>query len=218
MPVSVELLKEIMNSAPAPSELIKKHLNNNVSHLLYILWGKSDAYEGPLFDGFQKNDWALIIMVVGNWVMEVYTNILQDKAILQKEVELFASKKYVTELSFYIVEELVERKVVPGLDQDDLDLIRTIKGVQPLYDAIERNIGAIIAAMESLMGVSCCGCFKKNNLKKVAAEARKRSEEQGKMAAMENEFASLTKKIESGELKKTDEVGEVVDGDKLLNA
>jgi hypothetical protein len=186
---TVEVLISIIKSLPVPDGVILKHLSENADRLLYILWGKTDTYEGPLFDGIQRNEWAMIFLVVGNWSLEVYNSVIKDKTAIMDQVDLFFTKEHLTKFSFALVKEIINRDIVPGVVPEDVNIINQLENIPELYKFIEKGISLILEGFSKLLKTTCCiNCLVKCGVKKVdQAKVEELTNTQGTAAMMANQ-------------------------------
>lgn len=176
---------KVLNELDTHSETIRKYLVDHSSRLVHLLWGNTDEYEGPLFDGLQKNEWSIITVLVGNWVMEVYTDVLKDKDVLRDDILMFFSKQYLANFCFSLLKGIVKSGLVPGAGEDALKSIDLIMRIPAIYKFIEDDLRIVIGQVDDLLNQICCS---KSNKKKIIKSIKELSDKQGALATLLNKF------------------------------
>ena len=78
----------------ATKTLLRDSLNSKLARLEDLLWGKTLVYEGPLHDGYQRNEYKALSVMIGSWLMESYPVISKVASAEKEEFKaLFSSNK-----------------------------------------------------------------------------------------------------------------------------
>ena len=162
----VNIIIKIITNLNMPSKTIEKHLIGNIERLIQLLWGKTDIYEGPLFNGLQSNEWSIISILVGSWAMESYTDILKDKEVLKSDVNLFMSKEYLANFSISLLKGILSSGLIPGVDENEIDILDKIQQIPSIYDYIKDDLDKLKTEIDLLFKSCCCGTCNYNNIKK----------------------------------------------------
>lgn len=178
-----EIIIDILTNLEMPSKTIEKHLIGNVERFVYLLWGKSDRYEGPLFDGLQKNEWSIVTVLVGNWAMESYIDFLKDEMVLKEDINLFMSKQYLANFSISLLKGVLKSGLVPGTDETELIILDKIQQIPSIYKFIEEDLDKLKGEVDLLFKSSCCGTC---NYKKIKKQILVLSNDKGALATIIN--------------------------------
>jgi len=171
----IEVLKE-MNY---PNEHIQPVIMGNIERLGFLMWGKSASYEGPLHNGLQRNDWPLITVLVSNWLMESYVDLMKHKDVLKEDIDIFYDKQYMAKFSINLLKGLIKNGAISGITEQEVEVLDTLDkfimtDIQVIIDFAERTGG-------------CCGCFGSGN-KNLKTELQDMSVKQGTLATSVNKL------------------------------
>lgn len=180
-----EIVVNILKSLEMPSETIRKHLVDNVDRFVHLLWGKTDKYEGPLYDGLQKNEWSIVTVLVGNWAMESYVDFLKDEQVLKHDIELFMSKQYLANFSISLLKGIIKEGIVPGTDETEADILDKIQQIPSIYKFIEEDLEKLKKEVEVLFQSCCWG---KCNYGKIKHQILAWSDDKGTLATIINKI------------------------------
>jgi hypothetical protein len=168
-----------------PSKTIEKHLVGNIDRFINLMWGKTDNYEGPLYDGLQKNEWSLVTVLVGNWAMESYVNFLKDGQVLKTDIDLFMTKQYLANFSISLLKGILKAGLVPGTDETEIIILDKIQQIPSIYKFIEDDLGKLKGDVDLLFKSSCCGTW---NYKKIKKQILLLSDDKGTFATIINKI------------------------------
>lgn len=180
-----DIIINILKELKLPSENIEKHLIGNIERFVHLLWGKTDVYEGPLYDGLQKNEWSIITVLVGNWAMESYFDLLKDKEVLREDIELFMTKQYLANFSISLLKGILKAGLVPGTDDTEIAILDKIQQIPSIYKFIEEDLDKLREQVDTLFKNTCCG---KCNYKKIKQQILALSDDKGTLATIINKI------------------------------
>lgn len=180
-----EIIVNILKELDMPSDTIRKHLVGNIDRFVHLLWGKTDNYEGPLYDGLQKNEWSIVTVLIGNWSMESYIDFLKDEHVLKQDIELFMTKQYLANFSFSLVKSILKEGLVPGTDQTEIEILDKIQQIPSIYKFIEEDLDKLKREVESLFQSCCWG---KCNYGKIKKQILSWSDDKGTLATIINKI------------------------------
>jgi len=180
-----EIIIDILKNLKMPSKTIEKHLIGNTERFIHLMWGKTDHYEGPLFDGLQKNEWSIVTVLVGNWAMESYVDFLKDENTLKEDVKLFMSKQYLANFSISLLKDILKSGLVPGTDETEVIILDKIQQIPSIYKFIEEDLDKLKGEVDLLFKSSCCG---KWNYTKIKKQILALSDDKGTLATIINKI------------------------------
>jgi hypothetical protein len=180
-----EIIVDILSNLDMPSKTIEKHLIENIDRFIHLLWGKSDKYEGPLYDGLQKNEWSIVTVLVGNWAMESYVDFLKDEQVLREDIELFMTKQYLANFSISLLKGVLTAGLVPGTDETEIIILEKIQQIPSIYKFIEEDLDKLKMQVDVLFKSSCCGTW---NYKKIKQQILILSNDKGALATIINKI------------------------------
>lgn len=160
----IKTLIDILQEIEYPNDAIKPVIIDKCERLYILMWEKTDAYTGPLFDGFQKTDLPVITVLLGNWLMESYIDVMKNKQILKKDLDDFYNKTFITGFSIQLFKGIVSHDMIEGIGLADLEVF------ERLHDFIESDMQDILNLAEQLLIGRCCGCFGNKNASKKLQE------------------------------------------------
>ena len=99
-------------------KLIQSDISTHSSRLVYLLYGKDNNYEGPLYNGLQKNEWAMITLLISNWLIETIHSV-KPREYDQHIHELFFQYN-LTEVATKIVIVLINSDIFPLSPEEKL--------------------------------------------------------------------------------------------------
>ena len=209
----LQIVVDILDDIPVESERIKFHLKDNADRLIYLLWIKDDKYEGPLYDNYQSNEWSSIIILLSNWCMEVYRKASKDKKIIAKELELFANKDTIANISLHILRGIFSSELLDNMNADDKHKIVTLIDNMPkAYDVIKENIGNIINTMKNIDDTCVTCCTGRCSKDKVLVVLKDLSEKSGTVCIALNKIKDVLVEIYH-DVDNSDKVEIEVDGE-----
>lgn len=168
----------ILQTMQYPNEHIKPIIVDSSERIVDLLWAKTNIYEGPLYDGLQNNDWSVISVLVGNWLLESYINITKNNENLKTDIDTFYNKHYMVKFSLNLLRGLVSEGLVDNLNEKD------IASLNALSVFTETNFQGLLNAFENLFQ-GACTCFGTRK-SKVQNELEQMSEKQGLLATSMN--------------------------------
>lgn len=180
-----EVVVDILKGLDLPSNTIRKHLIGNVDRFVHLMWGKTEIYEGPLYDGLQQNEWSIVTVLVGNWAMESYVNFLKDEQVLKQDMDLFMSKQYLANFSFSLLKVVLKEGIVPGTDETEIEILDKIQQIPSIYKFIEEDLEKLKKEVETLFQSCCWG---KCNYGKIKKQILAWSDEKGTLATIINKI------------------------------
>lgn len=139
-----------INDLPEFFKLIQKDVLTNTTRLHYLLYGKDNKYEGPLYNDLQKNEWAMLTLLISNWLIEtihlIQPSIYKTNALLllDSNLPLVASK---------IIIAFIENDVIPMSNEDKLIVITFLQN-QYLINFLHTQIETVLSKIRAK-----CGCF-----------------------------------------------------------
>jgi len=169
-----------------------------------LLWGKDNDYEGPLFNSYEANEWVVILLLISNWLLEVYDKISNNSKSIKYEINQFMTKQNISNISIYIIKEIIKLDLIPGINtQKILQNISLYENNGIIRELIEDSIYKIIDEIENLIMNGCqfkCCMSKKSNTKKIVMA---KSKDIGKMSKMINRSIHVNNLIQIKIEKKT---------------
>lgn len=179
------IIVDILKTIEVPSDKIRTNIILNLSRLIDLLWSKSDKYEGPLYNGLQENEWSIIVVLIGNWVMESYGTIMKDKDVLKSDLELFTRKEYLTVFCISLLKGIIKEGLVPGTDEKEIEILDKIQQIPAIYNFIQDDLGKLKDQVKELFDqVFCCKC----NYSKIKQTIMELSNSQGVLATTINKI------------------------------
>ncbi len=130
------VFKEITN------DLIKQS-----SRLYYLLYEKDRNYEGPLYNGLQKNDWTMITFLVTNWIIEtlhINSKIKYEK--IKKDLIDYG----VTKFAIQIIKALIIKDIIE-MQQSEKPLVLLFLDNEEILHFVNNQIEKIITKISN-----CC--------------------------------------------------------------
>lgn len=168
----------------ATKALLQTSLNLKLDRLEDLLWGKTLVYEGPLHDGYQRNEYKSLSVMIGSWLMESYPVV--DKVVTAEKEEfkaLFSSNKLAIFAKAFLLATFRHKLVHVGEDW-----------VVSISKDLTKNItSALFGKVEGLVGVydtalgECCSIWS-DTMKRSLAVVEMFTEKRG---AISTELNSL---------------------------
>ncbi len=127
---------------------IQQDIAKQSKRLHYLLYGKDNKYEGPLYNGLQSTEWTMILLLVSNWIIEV--------------VYLIKPKQYehifdyqITTVACKILLALIQSDII-SLSQEEKIIVLTLLQNQEIINFVNDQIELVLTKVKK-----CCGCFQK---------------------------------------------------------
>ena len=140
----------------------KQKFVKRIDRLDYLLWGKSLEYEGPLYDGFQPNEWAFIAVLVGAWFIETYK--LYRNSSKQENLDSLFTKENISNLSIQLIKKIVKNQLIKTTEQDKKNM-EIFLATMTIKNFIENELSdTIIATKNLLMELGCCCGISKSHM------------------------------------------------------
>lgn len=163
------VLKRIVMSLQLQHQFFYKYKQKfieRIDRLDYLLWGKTADYEGPLYDGFQPNEWAFIAILVGAWLIETYK--LTSSTEKQDLINSLFSKENMTSLAIQLIKKIVENQLIKTTDQDKKNM-EVFLATLTIKNFIQNELGDKLNATRDLLLdlAMCCGSSKKTVTSKI---------------------------------------------------
>lgn len=191
----MDKLIKIIDETPVNINIIRRILIQQTERLYFLLWGKDNSYEGPLYDKYEENEWFSITILITNWLIECYEKINKNKNILENETKEFFSKNNITKLSLHIVKQIIQEGLIYNVDKKQIIMyIEIYEKSEVARNIIENEIEKLVESLYDLIIDKCCGYSKINVTKKL----QEKSVMHGKVAKIANrqiKLNNLTKSI-----------------------
>jgi hypothetical protein len=178
-------INEIINNVPISIKIVKDVLINRSDRLIYLLWTKNENYEGPLFNSYQENEWSSIIILLGDWLLESYIELMKKKKNITKEVKDLFEVNNIVKLSTYILKSILESSILGNKNMlDNLGILNNLDKFPKIFEMLRTEISEHMNLITNLTD-GCC-CTGKCNVNKVLKNMFKLAEETGKISAKIN--------------------------------
>lgn len=183
-----EALKRIIMSLELPHICFyeyKKKFVGRVDRLDYLLWGKTMEYEGPLYDGFQPNEWAFIAVLVGAWLIETYK---LTKASKQELIDSLFSKENMASLSIQIIKKIVANQLIKTTEQDRKNM-EIFLATLTIKNFIQNELSTTLDDTRGLLLLLACCCGASRKM--VDCKIYKNTELRGLSATSVNKYKGI---------------------------
>jgi len=150
----VQQISDAINSIqdlPEFFKLIQSDIATHSTRLVYLLYGKDNNYEGPLYNGLQNNEWTMITLLVSNWLIETIHSV-KPREYNQHIRELFFQYN-LTEVSIKIVIVLINSGIFP-LSLEEKAIVLALLHSQHTISFLNNQIESILNQLQSW-----CKCF-----------------------------------------------------------
>jgi hypothetical protein len=104
--------------------------------LYYLLYEKDANYEGPLYDGLQKNDWTMILFLLTNWLVESIHDISKIKFIQIKQQ--IAYNKLI-HLAIIIIKKFIENNII-SIDETEKPFVLLLLENKQIIDFVQDQL------------------------------------------------------------------------------
>lgn len=128
---------------------IQNDIVTNSSRLYYLLYGKDSKYEGPLYNGLQSNEWPMILLLVGNWVIETL-HLIKPKEYEKNIRQLFFDYE-ITDVACKIILALIQSDVI-SLSEKEKMFVVTLLENQAVINFVNNQIEVILNKIKNY----CC--------------------------------------------------------------
>lgn len=150
---------------------IKPYISDKLNRLEYLLWEKDEKYEGPLYDGYQENEWISISILIGIWFMEIYQTVKLNKKNIQQSsglvnqnidelIDNFFSKQNISILSCKLIHLILDMNLVPMNNTQKQLILISLMNSQTLLviqEGLEKNVDKIKNLVNNVLN-SCFNC------------------------------------------------------------
>lgn len=130
---------------------IQNDISTHSSRLYYLLYGKDNKYEGPLYNGLEKNEWTMITLLVSNWLVETIHDISPIK--YQQNIHKLFYEYNLTQVAAKIVVSFIEQEIFI-LKSDEQALVIALLGNEKIINFLNNQLETILNKINS-----CCGCL-----------------------------------------------------------
>ncbi len=135
---TIEQIKLVLNNFSSDIPYIETYSER----LYFLLYGKNDKYEGPLYNGLQPNEWPMIILLISNWLYEV------------KETNKITIS--ITQVSCEILKSLIKSNVIK-ISLEEQYIVYTILKNQQVINFVDNELEKITSKF-----TTCCHIFTPN--------------------------------------------------------
>ncbi len=136
-----------LDDLPEFFKLIQNDLSTHSARLYYLLYGKDSHYEGPLYNGLDKNEWTMITLLVSNWLIETIHDISPSQ--YQKNIHKLFYEYNLTQVAAKIVIAFINEGIFPVGSDEEKDLIVALLGNQQIMNFLNNQIEEILNKIQS---------------------------------------------------------------------
>jgi hypothetical protein len=151
----LQQISDALNSIENLPDFFKQIQNDLTTHstrLYYLLYGKDNKYEGPLYNGLEKNEWTMITLLVSNWLVETIHDISPRK--YQQNIRKLFYEYNLTQVAIKIVVSFIDQGIFPIDNEDEKAVIITLLNNPQIVNFLNKQLESILNRIQKL-----CGCF-----------------------------------------------------------
>lgn len=151
----LQQITDALNSIEDLPDFFKQLQNDLSTHsgrLYYLLYGKDNHYEGPLYNGLEKNEWTMITLLVSNWLVETIHNISPRK--YQQNIHKLFYEYNLTQVAIKIVVAFIEQDILPVESEEEKIVVLTLLNNPQIVNFLNKQLETILNRIQKL-----CGCF-----------------------------------------------------------
>ena len=163
-----------LDNLPEFFKLIQDDLATHSSRLYYLLYGKDKNYEGPLYNGLDKNEWTMITLLVSNWLIETIHDISPSQ--YQKNIHKLFYEYNLTQVAAKIVIAFINEGIFPVNGEEEKLLIITLLGNEHIINFLNNQVEGILNKIQSTIHCLLPFCSKPShkNIVKITNETGNR--------------------------------------------
>jgi hypothetical protein len=170
-------------------DLLLASLKARVNELDDLLWSKSLDYEGPLYDGYQHNEYRALSVLITSWVMESYGLVFKVKGNeVEKVKAVFRSEKLLVFARLFLGSMFKQSLIDVGSAKAEA-LVKELE--ETLTAEVYDRVSALTGLYDDAIG-SFCGCLT-GSLKDVAILINSFSKRMGAVSTALNESTGRLK-------------------------
>lgn len=173
-----------INDLPDFFKLIQTDISKHSTRLYYLLYGKDNNYEGPLYNGIQETEWPMITLLITNWLIETIHLIKPDDYKKKIQQKLFLEYNIIT-VATKIVIAFLKNNIFP-ISDDDKNYIILILENEYIIKFLNNEVEIIFNKIKQSCG--CCFSTSKKSIIKLTNET-------GNKCTFVNSLKSITSNV-----------------------